>query len=103
MSSPVPPRDKLGVDAGLGMAVALNGGAVLILFALIAAPEIGYYFTAAVPFLGVVQILYMVPAVIIARRRDQPNVAKGLIIGAVVTFLLNAACWALFTGPWIQY
>jgi hypothetical protein len=42
---------------------------------------------------GLSQLAYMLPAIYLARRRGRPALAKGLIIGAAVTFLLNAACW----------
>jgi hypothetical protein len=35
----------------------------------------------------------MLPAIRLARERNQTEKAQGLIIGASVTFLLNAACW----------
>ena len=44
---------------------------------------------------GVTQVLYMVPAILIARVSGRPRLANGLIIGAGLTFLLNAACWGL--------
>ena len=37
----------------------------------------------------------MVPAILIARVSGRPRLANGLIIGAGLTFLLNAACWGL--------
>jgi len=102
MNDPTPPRNRLGVGAGLGMTFALHGVAIAILFGLIILPEFGVYFLVALPFLGLVQFLYMIPAILIARKRGQPNLAKGLIIGAAATFLLNAGCWALVTIPSIM-
>ncbi len=48
-------------------------------------------------FIGVSQLLYMVPAVIIARVRGAHAMAKGFLIAAAVTFLLNATCFGLAT------
>jgi hypothetical protein len=48
---------------------------------------------AAPLLIGLTQLVYMVPAIVIALRRGRTSLAKGLIIGAAVTFLLNAACW----------
>jgi hypothetical protein len=45
---------------------------------------------------GVSQLIYMLPAIAIARRRRRPGLAKGLIIAASVAFLLNASCFVLF-------
>ena len=45
---------------------------------------------------GVTQLINMVPAILIARRRGRAGIAKGLIIAASLAFLLNATCFALF-------
>jgi len=50
--------------------------------------------------IGVSQLAYMLPAIIIARKRHEIEKAQGLIIGASVTFLLNAACWGAFGLSW---
>src|SRR5215469_15303930 len=42
---------------------------------------------------GVTQLIYMLPAIFIARRRGHMGLAKGLIIAASVAFLLNASCF----------
>jgi hypothetical protein len=46
--------------------------------------------------IGISQLAYMLPAIIIARKRKETEKAQGLIIGASVTFLLNAACFGAF-------
>lgn len=43
-------------------------------------------------YLGLSQLVYMIPAILIARRKEETETAKGLIVGAALTFLLNAAC-----------
>ena len=48
---------------------------------------------AAPLLIGLTQLVYMVPVIVLALRRQRRSLAKGLIIGAAVTFLLNAACW----------
>jgi hypothetical protein len=45
--------------------------------------------------LGIVQLIYVIPAIIVLRRRGEFALLKGLIIGAVVTALLNGGCWLL--------
>jgi hypothetical protein len=47
-------------------------------------------------FIGVSQLIYMIPAIIIAGVKGKSHIMKGLIIGASVVFLLNAACTGLF-------
>ncbi|MBO0860704.1 MAG: hypothetical protein J2P21_19915 [Chloracidobacterium sp.] len=50
----------------------------------------------ALIFIGVSQVLYIVPAVIIYYRNGRYDVVKGLVIAAALTFLLNATCTAIF-------
>jgi hypothetical protein len=47
-------------------------------------------------YIGLGQLLYIVPAIWWCRRNKQDDFAKGLIIGAALTFLLNASCTAMF-------
>ena len=46
-------------------------------------------------YIGLSQLVYMIPAILVARRKGETETAKGLIIGASLTFLLNAACTGL--------
>lgn len=46
-------------------------------------------------YLGLSQLVYMIPAVLIFRKRGDAETAKGLIVGASITFLLNATCSGL--------
>lgn len=51
-------------------------------------------------YVGLSQLFYMIPAVLIARRKGEAATLKGLIIGASITFLLNCACTGLaFLNP----
>lgn len=43
-------------------------------------------------FIGVSQLLYVIPAIVIYYRKGRRGVVKGLIIAAAITFLLNATC-----------
>ena len=49
-------------------------------------------------FLGVSQLVYIIPAIIYFYREGRRGVIKGLIIAAAITFLLNATCTALVLG-----
>ena len=49
----------------------------------------GYFFGC----LGIVQLIYVIPAIFILRRQRNFTLVKGVIIGAVVTALLNGGCW----------
>jgi hypothetical protein len=43
--------------------------------------------------IGLTQLLYVIPGIIIASRKGRKGIVKGIIIMAAITFLLNAACW----------
>jgi len=43
-------------------------------------------------FIGLSQVVYMIPAILIFRRRGDTGTAKGLMIGAALTFILNSTC-----------
>ena len=47
-------------------------------------------------FLGVGQLLYILPAIFIYKRNNRGGMVKGLSIGASITFLLNTSCLAAF-------
>ena len=70
--------------AGIGFGFALNAVGSFALGTIIL---IG---------IGVVQLLWMVPAYRVYRRRGETETAKGLLIVAGLVFLLNASCWGLF-------
>lgn len=76
---PQPPSYAKQVWAGIGLLALLH----LLLFV----------FPIAFFFIGVAQLIYLIPALILFRNRK--GVFQGLLIGAGVTFLLNAACFGL--------
>ena len=46
-------------------------------------------------FIGVSQLVYLIPAILHYRSLGRRGVVKGLIIAAAITFLLNATCAAI--------
>jgi hypothetical protein len=46
--------------------------------------------------IGVVQLAYIVPLYMHLKKNGQINTAKGLIIAASITVLLNVGCWTQF-------
>jgi hypothetical protein len=46
-------------------------------------------------FAGVVQLAWMLPAILLMRKDGRRAVSKGLAIGAAITLLLNATCWVI--------
>jgi hypothetical protein len=77
----------------LGFAV----GGIACLFAR--GPDCGSGALLVLAAIGLSQLVYLVPAVLIARRKGHPNLAKGMIVGAVLTALVNGACWGLMVWP----
>jgi len=51
----------------------------------------------SVMYIGLTQLVYMIPAILFARRRGETKTANGLIVGASCTFLLTATC----NGFWV--
>jgi hypothetical protein len=44
---------------------------------------------------GLSQLIWLVPLWIWFRRKGETESAKGVILAAAITFLLNSACWGL--------
>ena len=69
---------------------------VLLCFALHLTPllllQVGLILLAGV---GITQVLYILPAYLIAKNKGEMGIAKGLLIGAGITFLLNATCFGV--------
>ena len=58
----------------------------------------GYY--VLVGAVGVVQVGYVVPIWRLLRRRAKPRTAKGMLLAAVLTALMNLVTfWIVFTMP----
>ena len=49
----------------------------------------------AVIFLGAIQWLWFIPAIIIFRQQERRRLARGIIIAGSIVFLLNAAGWGI--------
>ena len=45
--------------------------------------------------IGIFQLFYIIPFVLLLKRRQQFTLMKGVIIGAVITALLNGGCYLL--------
>ncbi|MBI1762308.1 MAG: hypothetical protein HYR56_12820 [Acidobacteria bacterium] len=51
-------------------------------------------------FIGISQLLYILPAIVLCKSNNRDDYVKGLIIGASITFLLNATCTAYVMSHW---
>ena len=52
-------------------------------------------FHIGIQWIGVSQLVYMVPAILIAKVSGRRGLVIGLIIGASLVFLFSAACFGL--------
>jgi len=74
----------------------LLGILLLLLLHLIQIPLAAMTMAMSLIAIGVTQLAYVIPFVIYFRKKGRPGIAKGLIIGAAITFLLNGTCTAIF-------
>ena len=95
----------LGVAMGLGLCAALHWlcyfSIWMIGLFLVKQNLIGEQFALVSLFMAlggiaIVQLTYVVPTFLYLKRQGKVGVAKGLLIGACVTFLLNSTCWGWF-------
>src|SRR5256885_2063390 len=84
--------------AGIGLTIVLHliQIPIAIIFMVISGDQPYFYFP--ILFIGISQLIYMIPAIIIFAVNKKTHIVKGLIIGAAIVFLLNAACTGLFLG-----
>ncbi len=87
---------------GIGLSLFLNIAFFLVCGLLrsflIPIPGLGFldtFFSLAIIGIGLSQLLYVIPIVISLKRQEKWGEMKGLIIGAVITFLLSGGCWLL--------
>ncbi|MCP6761412.1 MAG: hypothetical protein NHB32_22350 [Fischerella sp. CENA71] len=52
-------------------------------------PIFGIYFFG----IGITQLVYIIPVLLRLKRQEKFALMKGVIIGAIVTALLNGGCW----------
>lgn len=76
-----------GKSPGHAKQVWLGIGLLAVLHLLL------FLFPVAFFFISIVQLLYLIPAILIFRKKS--GIIQGLLIGAGITFLLNAACFGL--------
>lgn len=90
----------LGILLLVGMhgAVFLLAGLILVIISLVPTPiSSNYLWIPLVLYptagIGLFQVLYVVPVCLLLKRRGRFGLMKGVIIGAVLTALLNGGCW----------
>ncbi|SRR6266404_2649754 len=86
-----PADEKAMLEAESKGSVRWGVGQVVLLHVVqlpVAAMTIGL----SLAVMSVSQLIYVIPALIIARRKGHEDTVKGIIIAASVTTLLNIAC-----------
>jgi hypothetical protein len=56
---------------------------------------IPYFVFYPIPYWFLIQFIYVIPLCLIYKRRGYDAIVKGIIIGAVVTLLINGSCFFL--------
>ena len=80
--------------AAITIAIILAIVGSYVKFYILATPLIYGFFG-----IGLAQLLYVVPVIILLNQRQRWGLMKGVIIGAVITAFLNGGCWLLvFAG-----
>ena len=87
MSSERPSRRELRPDDSFA-----RGVAYLILGHFLQLPMTWLVGGISLAFIGVSQLLYFIPMLIVFVVKKQSETAKGLSTAAAITFLLNATC-----------
>lgn len=98
-------NEFLGILAGIGLLLACHVVFVGLVFALgiVIAPTTQNYAFVVVWMVGwgglfLWQLLYALPLILWFRRRQNPAMAKGILICAIATALLNGTCSLLMFG-----
>ena len=55
--------------------------------------SLGELALGSLAIVGVTQLIWIVPIIVHFRKRNEPETVKGVMIGAGIVALLNAACW----------
>jgi hypothetical protein len=79
-------KDVKGIWKGIGITVLLH-------FLLVLVPS-------AIFFIGIAQLIYIVPATVIAFSKGKRAIGQGILIGAGITFLVNTACFGAVMSGW---
>jgi hypothetical protein len=89
LPEPVPGRGSVG--RGIGIAALLNVGGVIV-GGILMMIVVGVVIVLGI---GVCQLIWLLPFYFRFRNRGETETAKGILIGAGITFLLNAGCWGV--------
>lgn len=85
----------LGIFLLVGMHILaiLVGAVITWIFVTVQVYGMASLMLAGVLGIGIAQLLYVIPVILWLRRQRKWGLMKGVIIGAVLTALLNGGCW----------
>ena len=91
---PLPPDPTKGsIKAGIGLLCLLH--LVQLVFLTEGLP--------ALAFAGITQFLYVIPAIIVLGVKGRTRTLGGVLIGAGITFFVNAAVFGLLCASMLSY
>jgi hypothetical protein len=98
------PRNRESLDIILGIFILLGmhilaiflGSILGTIFGTLGWYNLGIVLVYGLFGIGLAQLIYVIPAIIVLKRRRKLGWMKGVIIGAVITALLNGGCWLIF-------
>lgn len=93
----MPQRDELReVLIGIGLVLLMHLVSTIVLFTIAAnSYQLSKPAMLGVFGVGLTQFIYVIPTIIVTARKREFGIMKGVIIGAVITALLNGGCWLI--------
>jgi heme O synthase-like polyprenyltransferase len=55
-------------------------------------------FGTNIALIGITQLIYVIPFSIYLKRKNEDDLMKGVIVGAIITLLLNGGCWLMISN-----
>lgn len=96
-------NEFLGIFSGIFILIAMHTIAIagiyilgIILFSGTADYSVLFFWIYAAFGFGLIQLLYVIPLVLKLKRERRWAMMKGVIIGAVITALVNFVCLLIF-------
>ena len=87
-------NDEGNIGWGLLLCWGVNIGEIVVGFLTLVVLPLG---AALIGGIGIIQLIYVIPLYFSFRKKGKTETAKGLVIAASITALLNATCWGVFT------
>ncbi|MBO0991462.1 hypothetical protein [Bacillus sp. SD088] len=95
----MPDEEKEKTYGGIGFLILTVINLVLFILVFNSMGFLPEFFLFFLMFIGVAQLIYVIPLIIYGNVKNLPGFAKGIIIAAGITFLLNAGCYGVIFVP----